>query len=237
MTRFLNQKGLIDENKLAETRFVVVGAGAIGSFYVTMLSKMGARSIVVYDMDVLEDHNFANQLYPIHLLDSPKVDALKSVALSYGECEITPKAVRWTPDNAVDGDIVVAAVDNMDVRKAVFDHYKTRCKFIIDGRMAAQFMMVYGVDTSNKEAVDYYEKKWYPQKDAMAERCGHKSIIYTVAQVSGEMLSQTKKFIMGEYRPTETIFDALNNRLTTKYHMERKLEVIEQEEKEVVEVK
>ncbi len=228
--RFLNQKGLIDEKKLAETKFVVVGAGAIGSFFTVNLSKMGARAMTVYDHDTLEDHNIANQLFPLHYVGNNKAEALKTVSLSYGECEIRPINQKWTPENAEQADIVVSAVDNMDVRKAIWDYYKGKCKFFVDGRMAALFYRVYGIDMSNAEAINFYESTLYPQKEAMPERCGHKSIIYTVGMVSGEMGAQVRDWIMGLYRPSETLYDALNRRCQTKYHMKPNYEVIEEEE-------
>ena len=233
-TRYLNQRGLLDEERIKTSRFVVVGAGAIGSFFVCGLSKMGARNITVYDFDSIENHNFANQMYPVSTLGLKKVDALKTLSLDYGEADIKVICEPWTPDNAVDCDVVISAVDNMDVRMVLFEYYKARCRLFVDGRMSAQVYKVFGVDTGNKEAIAYYESTLHSQADASPERCGHKSIIYTVLQVSAQMLSQIKRWLMDDYRPTGVVYDTLNDEIDKVYNMELKMEEMREETSEEV---
>lgn len=235
MQRNANQRLLLDEDKIEKTRFVVIGAGAIGSFFIATASKMGARDITVYDDDSIEDHNIANQLYPIYLKGKQKVDAIEKVAFDYGEAKIKKVNARWNLDNCVDGDIIVAAVDDMDVRKAIWDHYKTRPHALyLEGRMGAQVYRVFGIDPTNRPAQDYYETTLYPQSEATEDLCGEKSIIYTVLQIAAQMNSQVKRFIMGQYRPTEVNYDCSRDEMRTKYHMEEKLEVFEDAPEELV---
>ena len=225
--RFTNQQNLLNQTKLHDTNFVVIGAGAIGSYFTMTLSKMGARKVTVFDFDVIEDKNIANQVYPKSAVGKLKVDALWDIAFSYGDCLIDRKR-RWSINDAVDGDIVVVAPDNMDVRKTAWDYYKTRpIKFFLDGRMSAQVYKVYGIDMSNNADKCLYEQTLHPQSEAAQERCGEKSIIYTVLQVSGQMLSQVKRYLMGERRPTEVIADLLNDTLSTKYTTEAVYETID----------
>lgn len=214
--RFLNQRNLLNQRRLAESQIVVIGAGAIGSFFVTTITKMGAQNVVVYDDDTIEDHNIANQLYPEMYVGKPKVEALQRVTKHYSGIDIHVVNEKWTPENAQDGDIIVAAVDNMDVRKAIWNHYKNRPhKLFLEGRMSAQVFRVYGITGGNEEwekkAREYYETQLYPQAEAVPERCGEKSIIYTVLQVSGQMCSQVKRFLMNEYRPTEVQYDCFGD--------------------------
>lgn len=228
--RFFNQRNIIDEHHLARQRFVVVGAGAIGSMVVNGLSKMGARNITVFDFDKLEDHNFANQMYPVSQLGKPKVEALAATASDFGDCKIIPVNKPWNPDSVKETntelvDIVLACVDNMDVRRAIFDYYKQegRAKFFIDGRMSAFVYKVYGIDLSTPKAIERYEKSLHPQKDSAPEPCGQKSIIYTVYAVAAQMIDQVKKYINSEYRATEVIADLFNDELMKQYDMEQTL--------------
>lgn len=241
MTRFLNQRGLLDEARIRDTSFAVIGAGAIGSFVVSTLAKMGARNITVYDDDSIEDHNIANQLYPVHYTGTPKVEALKDVAYAYGEAEIEPIKAKWTPETAKAAEIVISAVDNMDVRKAIWDFYKNQpsTRLFVDGRMAALVYRAYAVDNNNAGAKEYYESTLYPQSEAEPERCGHKSIIFTVLGVAHSMVSMIKQYLMNEYRPTELVADMHNHTLSKKYHMTPVYEVVdatadEPEEEEVM---
>ena len=140
--RFSNQRSIIDESVLGRTRFMVVGAGAIGSFFVALLSKMGGRDITVCDFDRLEDHNFSNQFYPVSGLNKYKVDVLKDVALSYGDATIKTTTEPWCPEilgvetpsgrgQDIRYDIVVSCVDNMDIRMALWEFYKNKTKFFL----------------------------------------------------------------------------------------------------------
>lgn len=229
--RFQNQTGLLSPKKIEETSFLIVGAGAIGSFLTMTLAKMGARNITVYDDDSIEDHNVSNQLYPVRYVGTSKVEALENVAFAFGECHITKVNERWSNDNARDADVIIAAVDNMDVRIAMWAYYSTHpWKFYMDGRMGAQVYYVYGVDRNSVKDIELYAKSLYPQSAALPDRCGHKSIIYTVLQVSAQMSAQIKRWLMGEHRPTEIIYDTFNDEITKTYTKTQdlsKLEVIE----------
>lgn len=218
MDRFGNHKGLIDVDLLAKTRFTVIGAGAIGSAVVVQLSKMGARNITVYDFDRLEDHNFASQMYPISENGKPKVLALKSVAKDYGECDIVAENRPWT-DGADKTDVVLCCVDNMDVRKRIFDYYKDKAQFFVDGRMSAMVFRVYGVDYSSPEQIAYYEASLFPQDKAAKEKCGEKSIIFTVGSVASQVVTQVFLWLNKDYRPTEVTMDMYNINITKAYHM------------------
>lgn len=244
--RFANQKRLIDENLLGQTRFVVVGAGAIGSTFTTALAKMGARNITVYDFDTLENHNFANQMHPISQLGKAKVDSLAHSVLEYGECKITAINQAWTPDNAIECDILVMCVDNMDVRKALWDYYRTKCNFIIDGRMGAYVAKCYSIavpkgtegsrntELGDTEEMAYYAGTLIPHSLASEERCGEKSIIYTVFGVSCLMLSQIRDYLCNDpYRPTEIIYDVLNHTMEKKCFNTPEMEIVHAEDHEV----
>lgn len=219
--RYLNQKGLIDERRLAETRFIVVGAGAIGSYFTVGLAKMGAKNITVYDFDYLEDHNFANQMYPTSQLGKPKVDALEHLALEYGDCRITKVQEPWNPGNANDGGCIVSAVDNMDVRSALWSHYAPRAEFFLDGRMSGLVYSVYGISLDRHEQIERYHNSLFPQSEGSQERCGHKSIIFTVYGVAMTMLTQVRDWVQNEpYRPSYVVYDAQNQVLTKEYDVE-----------------
>ncbi len=195
---------------------------------------MGSRDITVYDFDSVDDHNLANQVYPKSSLGSPKVDALKVISSDYGDATIKTVNAPWNADIAVECDVFVSAVDNMDVRRTLWDYNKTRCRLFIDGRMSAQVFKVYGIDTTNVEACAYYETTLHTQAEASKERCGQKSIIYTVAEVVGEMLAQVKRYLMDEVRPTEYIYDCLASEVVKKtYHMKTDMEKLLDQIKEM----
>lgn len=235
--RFRNQRRIIDGDSLARTRFVVVGAGAIGTALTVALCKMGARLVTVYDFDTIEDHNFANQMHPVSQLGKPKVDSLSLACADYGDCKINTINAPWTPGIAVDADVVVSCVDNMDVRAALWSHYKGRTEFFVDGRMSAFVYKVFGISckgAGSERQQLHYESSLHSQADAAPEPCGEKSIIYTVYLVAGMMLSQIREWLTEEarpYRATEVIGDTLNHTIRKISHQEPvKMNTIEEEE-------
>lgn len=216
--RFKNQSGLLDVEKL-NTPVLVVGAGAIGSFYVMTLAKMGFKDILVYDSDKIEDHNIANQMYPEYYKGMEKVEALQKVTDAYAGVKIKFINKFWHPDNAQIADIVVMATDNMDARIAIWNYYKDKenVRLIVDGRMGAQVSRAYSVDMSKNDEKAFYQSTLYPQKDATPDRCTMKSIIFTVLGVGSDMLSMTKQFVMNEPRPSELIRDYVNHTLFPEF--------------------
>lgn len=211
--RNANQHGLIDPHKLAETKFTVIGAGSIGSFFTMALTKMGATNITVFDADTIEEHNIDNQMYPMSAVGSKKVDALSGVTISYGEAIIYAQDRLWTAQDAtLESDVVVVAVDNMDTRKAIWDAYKERRQgLFLEARMGAMVYFVYGVDLADNAQKVAYENTLYPHSEAVPERCGQKSIIFTVLQVSGQMLAQVFRFINRQTRPFSVNYDCFND--------------------------
>lgn len=222
MERFFNQKNLLDQKKLEDLSFLVIGAGAIGSYTVLGLAKMGAKKITVYDDDTLDTHNFDSQFYPLSGVGRSKVHVLSQVAKDYGDVDLTIVEDKWDTENAPAADVVCVCVDNMDVRKTIWDYYLSNKspRFFLEGRMSAQVYRVYGVDMANDDAKAFYATTLYPQSEASKEPCGEKSIIYTVLQVSAQMCSQVKRWIMNDYRPTEVQYDCYNDSVIKTYHQE-----------------
>jgi molybdopterin-synthase adenylyltransferase len=76
MDRFIRQRDVLPPDKLAKLAISVIGCGAVGSFTVLTLAKMGITDITVYDGDKVEEHNLPNQWYKLDHLGMNKTDAL-----------------------------------------------------------------------------------------------------------------------------------------------------------------
>lgn len=207
--RYHGQLDIIAPDVLAKPKYLFVGAGAIGSFTCSMLAKMGGKDITVIDFDTIEEHNISNQFYPVDEIGTPKVDALQAVAHEFSGESIKTHCMEWPfpLGDEPDFDMVISCVDKMEVRKALWDHYKTRTKHFIDGRMGAEFLRAFAVDTGNKEEVDYYASTLHTQAEAVQARCTEKTIMYTVLMVSGILLGLVKRSLLGQKRPVEASYD------------------------------
>lgn len=207
--RYHSQEDLLPE-KACKTPIGIVGAGAIGSFAVLSMAKMGMEDIRVVDFDSIEDHNIANQLYPQSMVGEKKVKALRAMTKDYTGTTIKVADSRWDGE-ALGTPIVIAAVDDMDVRTAMWKRHKKSAKLYIDARMGAEVLRVYTIDPSNAKQVEFYESTLYPQEQAAPEKCTAKSIIYTVLLSSGIIASHVKKYLTEQKYPKEILLDARNS--------------------------
>lgn len=214
--RFHNQEGII-ENERLNKRFLIVGAGAIGSFVAMTLAKMGARNITVVDGDTIEEHNLANQMYPEAFIGAKKVDALKQVVKDYSGVEIEAIGDMWTEPGLIHRDIVISCVDNMEVRRWLWDAYKGSIELFVDGRMGAEVLRAFAIDPRKASNIAYYERTLHTQAQATEDRCTAKSIIYTVNGVASFMLNLIKRSLNGERRPIEIVYSYVNDIQTATY--------------------
>lgn len=136
----------------------IIGVGATGSFTACALSKMGIREINVYDFDIVEEHNFYNQLYTRDKVGKFKVDACAEMLDN-----IIPHNKRVCKDTVkrMSG-IIIIMVDSMRVRKELFEGIKENPNLVmmLDARMGAKSFDLYEyhmMDINSKYAGTLYD--------------------------------------------------------------------------------
>lgn len=205
--RFRQQLDIVKPEVLAKVPVTVIGAGAIGSFTVLTLAKMGMRNVTVYDFDNVEKHNLPNQFYRLCDLGKPKVQALKEIVLEFEGMEITARNEKYRGQRL--RGIVLVCVDSMDARLNIWRFVKgnPEVAFFIDSRMGAEVMQVFSLSPSDLSQCAEYEKNLFPSSEAFQERCTAKTIMYTVLAVASLILDQVKKFVMEEAVKKMITFD------------------------------
>lgn len=73
----IRHDAIFDPQKHKDLQVTIIGAGATGSRLWLSLVELGVTNIDVYDFDVVESHNLANQIYFTKHIGMPKVDALR----------------------------------------------------------------------------------------------------------------------------------------------------------------
>jgi molybdopterin/thiamine biosynthesis adenylyltransferase len=73
----IRHDAIFDPQKHKDLCVTIIGAGATGSRLWLSLVELGVTNIDVYDFDVVESHNLANQIYFTSHIGQPKVDALR----------------------------------------------------------------------------------------------------------------------------------------------------------------
>lgn len=211
------QLDLIPMDKLTQ-KITVIGAGAIGSFTVLSLAKMGFSHIEVWDFDEVSNENMNCQWYRIQDIGKLKVAALSEIIEAFTGTKIKICPFKWTPDVAfgLDG-IVISAVDSMAVRKSIWAHVKDRWQvsWLIDPRMAAEYALSYVINPNDEKDQKTYEGTLYKDEVAVEEACTAKATMYTATMISGHVAKHVKDVVTGADYARVTQWDiAKNNQLT-----------------------
>jgi len=180
----------------------IIGLGGIGSRVAYDLRKMGFSNFVLWDPDIVEDHNLPSQHFNPSDLDNPKVEAIKSQIESSldSKCLVKTFQYKFDPNYPVEG-IVIAAVDNMAARKHIWEAVKKRSGFVpifIDGRIgidwdgeqgkvAGEWIEVFTINPLEISDCDLYENKSHMFTDEEAEplRCTAQAVAYVGSIISG----------------------------------------------------
>lgn len=137
---FLGEEGM---EKLKNQYIVVVGAGGVGSWVVTMLVRSGCQRIRVIDFDQvslssLNRHSCAD----LNDVGTPKVECLKNHLLKVAPwCKIEAINELWNKDNAeriiFDGGkptFVIDCIDNLDTKVDLLEYvYNHKIELISSG--------------------------------------------------------------------------------------------------------
>ena len=113
---FFNPEKLKDKNIDVN----IIGVGAVGSYIALQLAKLGIEKLIIWDFDVVDEHNITNQVYDYEDLNLPKVDALeKHLKRSNPEIKVIKKG-KYSAGMPISG-IVFLEVDSMKVRQEFVD--------------------------------------------------------------------------------------------------------------------
>lgn len=199
MLDLTRQSGLIPTDVAARTTVCIIGAGAIGSHVAEVLCKMGIRKIRVIDYDTIESHNLPNQGYYLDDLGKLKVEALAERLRRGTGAEVVADASKIEQITRFQEDVLIAAVDSMEVRRLIFDSFQAsvRSEVLLDGRMGARVAQVHFVDKT-EERLSRYEGTLVSSSETIQEPCTMRSTIfcaYGIASVMGALLA---KHLMGE---------------------------------------
>lgn len=146
----------------------IIGAGATGSRVFAALVELGVKNISVYDDDVVEDHNLANQIYGVDDINEPKVIGCYNFTLH--KLGIVPKEMifanrrvtdGYVRNGGVAGGIVFLLTDTMASRREIVAGLHRRCitpsgaesapLLIIETRMASTHGSVFTLNLFDEE--------------------------------------------------------------------------------------
>lgn len=114
----------------------IIGCGAVGSTIAELLVRMGLTQFKLYDFDIVEPHNIANQMFRSVDIGKKKTEALAEIMR-----EINPE-IEIELSEGYDGDqldgYVFMAVDTIVVRRKIVENnmYNPFIKAMFDTRIS-----------------------------------------------------------------------------------------------------
>ena len=144
----LRHREFFDASKYNSTTSIV-GAGAVGSRVFASLIELGFTKIKVYDFDVVERHNVANQIYGEVQCGMSKVAALQEWAQHKApglpRTHLDFRSEKVVPGTALRGTVFLL-VDSMKERRRIYEgciQDNIDVPRVIEVRMAASHGEVY----------------------------------------------------------------------------------------------
>lgn len=186
-------------------KVLVVGGGAIGSNVAVTLALTGIKVHIV-DGDNLSKENLAPGLFSGKKLGRPKHEAIAAaVAALGGDASLVTGENKWfSPESAEGYDVVVLAVDSLEVRREIYEALSETEDFerilVVDGRIGGHITTVFTVWT-------YEERQMYlPYLQGEVEElpCGRKATAYITRICSGLIVSQIVRHL--NLQPTRFYF-------------------------------
>jgi hypothetical protein len=141
---------------ICKDRIHIIGCGSVGSTVAELLARFGLINVSLYDFDVVEEHNLANQMFTTKNLYKPKVEGVYDRWV-----DINPEAAKtiklygegWTGQKL--SGYVFLCVDNIELRKKIVEEnkYNPNIKAMFDFRTALDTSQHYAADWSKQESI------------------------------------------------------------------------------------
>jgi molybdopterin/thiamine biosynthesis adenylyltransferase/rhodanese-related sulfurtransferase len=123
----LPEVDVVGQQRLLDSRVLLLGAGGLGSPAALYLAAAGVGTIGIIDMDVVDESNLQRQiLHNLERIGDRKVDsAKKTLSLLNPDVDVVTYDVRLGADNVMDilqgWDVIVDGTDNFPTRFLVND--------------------------------------------------------------------------------------------------------------------
>ena len=200
----------------------IIGCGSVGSTIAENLARLGITKFVLYDFDIVEPHNLANQMFVQSDVKKPKAEAVKKII-----CDINPEAEstievfgQGYTDQKLNG-YVFLAVDNIDLRREICEKNRMNkaIKAVFDFRTRLEDAQHYAADWGDMRQVDNLIKSMaFSHDEAHAATpttaCGvEMGVAMTVRLICGIGICNFIKAIKGESTWMIVNFDTANGLL------------------------
>lgn len=180
-----------------QVEVLLVGLGGIGNGVGQKLLDCN-QHLVIYEPDTIEEHNCIPQGYFKEHVGLSKIDAFKHIASKRFEGEVEVEHYNeWYKEDSIAYPIMVAAVDNYETRRIMFNNWKQQPdrKLFMDGRMLAEWFQIFAI---TPETEDWYEQTYLSGLDDANEEkglCTYQQTSFVASIIHGMIVQKILNFI------------------------------------------
>lgn len=194
MSRFQRQLDLVPPEKMAEQRFLLIGAGAVGRNLGQSLAAVGAKDVTIVDFDTIETVNICTQGYNKEDVGKSKSETLANLMkkLDYeGDANFTADIEAWRPSKYTDHapTIVISCVDSMACRNSIFKYLQRMwsVNLFVDCRMLGNTLRLL---TYRNDNLSEYADTLFSDDEAEPGRCTAQSTMYAADTLANLAVGQ-----------------------------------------------
>ena len=145
----------------------IIGCGSVGSTLAENLARLGVIDFALYDFDIVEEKNIANQMFFSRSVGNDKATELKEMLLDINPM-VEVKTYGKYVDQPLDG-YVFLAVDDIDLRREICqaNQYNTEIKAVFDFRTRLEDAMHYAAEWGKmREVMSFIKTMDYSHEEA-----------------------------------------------------------------------
>lgn len=186
--------GLADQQRLAESRVLLVGLGGLGGYILEILGRSGAGSYILADGDSFEESNLNRQILgTVDTIGKSKVEVARNrleQVNPFCRCQIIPRFLSRgdLPGLMKNVDLVVDALGGVEFRQILLEAAASSGLPLVTGFVAGTTGLASTVYPGGKNPSAFWQGK---SEDAAENRLGNMaSIVSLIASVqSAEVIN------------------------------------------------
>lgn len=176
---------IFDPYKFGDKRVDVIGCGATGSRIAMSLAKLGISNLHIWDFDIVESHNIANQIFEQDDIGQKKVDTLaKHIQESTG-LQVNVHAEKVDGSQKM-GEVVFLLTDTMSSRKEIWEkgiRYQLQIQLMIETRMGSDNGRIYAINPCKRSHVKAWEDTLHGDDISEVSSCGTSISVGPTAEI------------------------------------------------------
>jgi len=181
-------RDIFDPDALKGQSVDIIGCGATGSRIAISLAKLGVKDMRIWDGDLIEPHNIANQIYGPGDIWSSKTDVLSARLEELTNGPVDNCNEKFVGQRGLHP-YVFLLTDTMSSRREIWEKsikMKLSVKLMIETRMGVSIGRVYNVNPCDIDHVEGWEATLYDDDAAELSVCGTPLTVGATAElVSG----------------------------------------------------